>query len=328
MKHYTHLSMKERCLVATFLSMDTKVKVTTMANRSGRHRSTIYRELKRNKPGALYMPGQAHELAKERHPHPPNKIDTEPRINKFVLDGLSKGWSPEQISGRIRQSKKDFYVCHESIYRYIYRDKKRCLYKLLPRKKPRRYFQRARGIYQKTQILKRNISHRPEEINLRNTIGHWEGDTIQFPIDQKSCVTTLVERKSRFVCLHKNENKKSNPIMARICEAIKLSPKKMWNTLAFDQGSEFMAFRHLERHTKCQVFFCDPRSPWQRGSNENMNGRLRRFLPKKLKIDDTKQEDLDRIAIRVNNTPRKCLGYETPREVIIQHFKSFCRTTL
>ena len=326
MKNYTPLKMKDRCLIATFLSMNTKVSV--IAERSGRHRSTIYRELKRNRTGARYMPGKAHELAKQRHPHPPNKIDIQNNLNKFILDGLTNGWSPEQISGRMLRVKKEFYVCHESIYRYVYRDRKKGLYKLLPRKKPNRCFGMPRKANQKIQLLKRHISCRAEEVNLRSSLGHWEGDTIHFSKGQQSTVTTLLDRKSRFVLLRKNKTKKSQETVEGIYEAFKASPKKIWNTLTLDQGSEFMAFHWLERQTKLRAYFCDPHSPWQRGSNENMNGRLRRFLPRSFKIEGTRQDNLDRIAILMNNTSRKCLKYQTPREVLRQCWRRLSRIGL
>ncbi len=327
MRNYTRLNMKDRCLITTFLSMGTKV--STIAQRSGRHRSTIYRELKRNtKRGKRYMPGVANELAKKRHPHPPNKINTIPALNKFIFDSLEKGWSPEQISRRMRKEKKDFHVCSESIYRYIYKNKKSNLFQLLPRKNPYRRFRKSRKVRNKAQLLSRNIVHRSEEANSRNILGHWEGDTIHFPLGQKSCVTTLVERKSRFVCLRKNENKTAPTVIGKILNVIKSSPAKIWDSLTFDQGPEFMEYPQLERKTKCKIYFCDPRAPWQRGSNENTNGRLRRYLPKNHPIDETSQEDLDRISALVNNTPRKCLGYQTPREMLIQYWKTFCRTAL
>jgi IS30 family transposase len=317
--------MKERCLIATFLSMD--VKIETIAARSGRHRSTIYREIRRNKQGKRYMPGIAHQMAAERHPCPPNKLQTHIALNQYVLAGLKKGWSPEQISGRMKLEKKDFYACQESIYRYIYKNKSLGLCKLLPKRKATRRCRIARNPHKsKHQLARRNISLRSEEVNLRTTFGHWEGDTIRFPKDQKTCVTTLVERKSRYVCLHKNKNKQSNTIIDHILNTIKVMPKKMWGTLTLDQGSEFMSFRTIEYQTKCKVYFCDPHSPWQRGGNENMNGRLRRFLPKKFKIDRINQRTLDRIAIQANSTPRKCLNYQTPEEVIMQHWKAYCRT--
>ena len=327
MSDYTHLNMKDRCLIATFLSMNAKVK--TIAARSGRHRSTIYREINRNKQGNRYLPGIAHHMAQQRHPGPSNKLQTNTELNEYVLNGLKNGWSPEQISGRMKVDKKDFFACHESIYRYIYGNKSLGLYKLLPKRKVKRRCRSVRNPNKnRHQLARRNISHRAEEVNLRQTLGHWEGDTIRFQKDQKTCVTTLVERKSRFVCLRKNKNKKSKTIIDHIFAAIKSTPRKLWASLTLDQGSEFMSFRKVEYQTKCKVYFCDPHSPWQRGSNENMNGRLRRFLPKNFKIDRIRQQTLDRIAIQANNTPRKCLNYQTPEEVIMQHWKSYCRTAL
>ena len=327
MAKYTHLGMRDRCLIATFLSMSTKV--STIAARSGRHRSTIYREINRNRTGSSYMPGIAHGLAKERHPGPKNKLQTHMELNSFVLAGLKSGWTPEQISGRMKRDKKDFYVCAESIYRFIYRNKNLGWSKFLVKGKSKRLSRCDRNEHpKKPQMAMRNINLRTKEADLRVIMGHWEGDTIRFPKDQKTCVTTLVERTSRFVFLRKNKNAKSKTVMDHIYRAIKSTPTKIWSSLTFDQGSEFMAFRNIERQTKCKIYFCDPHSPWQRGSNENMNGRLRRFLPKKFEIDNINQRTLDRIAIQANSTPRKCLGYMTPEEVLKQHWKTYCRTAL
>jgi IS30 family transposase len=324
---YTHLGMRERCLISTFLSMN--VKISEIAERMGRHRSTIYRELARNTKEERYMPGIADALAKERHPHPPNKLQKNVELNTYVREHLENGWSPEQISGRMKFENKTFYICAESIYRFVYRHKNLGLYKFLPRRQPKRYRMIERNKHRKKQqMLMRHINLRAPEANLRSTIGHWEGDTIRFPKDQKTCVTTLVDRKSRFLFLRKNENKKSKTVIDHIFFGIKNSSKKIWRSITFDQGSEFMEFRKIERQTKCKIYFCDPRSPWQRPTNENTNGRLRRFLPKKFKIDGITQEYLDKIANMANNTPRKCLGYQTPREVITHHWKGFCRTAL
>jgi len=306
-----------------------KLSMSAIAKRIGRHRSTLYRELGRNTYYGLYMPSIAHAQSKQRHPKLINKLQANEKLNEYVIEGLKKGWSPEQISGRMKMDSKEFYACAESIYRYIYRNKSLGLYKYLPRQRTKRQIRFSRKtLGNKAQITKRNICFRPEEVATRKQIGHWEGDTIRFPRDQKTCVTTLVERKSRFVCLRKNEDAKSKTVIGHICHVIKSAPKKLWGSVTFDQGSEFMEFRTIEYQTKCKIFFCDTRSPWQRGSNENMNGRLRRYLPKNFKIDEITQDYLDIVALKVNNTPRKCLGYFTPNEVILQHWKGVCRTTL
>lgn len=327
MTDYTHLSMRDRCLIATFLSMNTKVKI--IAERSNRHRSTIYREIKRNKhkPKDRYMPGLAHQMAIERHPHAPNKLVANKDLNKYVLDGLNNSWSPEQIVGRIKIEKKPFSTCPESIYRYVYRDKKKKLFRLLPRKKSKRKVCSKRSMHERTsQMDRRNISLRPAEAACRSNAGHWEGDTIRFERSQKTCVTTLAERKSRLVILLKNKDKKSETVINKIYQKINLFPKKQFASLTFDQGTEFSSFLSIERLTKCKIYFCDPHSPWQRPTNENTNGRVRRFLPKKFHIDKINQRQLDKIADNMNNTPRKCLGYLTPTEVFMQHQKAICRT--
>jgi IS30 family transposase len=327
MNDYTHLSMKERCLLTTYLSM--KVSISIIAKKMCRHRSTLYLELSRNTSHGHYLPGLADARAKERHPKSANKLEEHEELNLFVLEGLKKGWSPEQISGRMKMEQNIFYACPESIYRYIYRNKMLGLYKYLFSRKSKRRARFTRNFRQKRlQIIERNICHRAEEVNKRNQIGHWAGDTIRFQHSQKTCVTTLVERKSRYVCLRKNEDKKSKTVIGHIYQAINSVPKKMWSSLTFDQGIEFMDFRTIERQTKCKIFFCDPHSPWQRGSNENMNGRLRRYLPKNFNIDIIDQDYLNKIAHLANHTPRKCLSYCTPNEVVLQHWKGFCRTTL
>lgn len=127
--------------------------------------------------------------------------------------------------------------------------------------------------------------------------------------------------------MRKNKNKGSQEVTQGMYSIFKASPKKLWRTLTLDQGSEFMSYHWLERETKYRIFFCDPHSPGHRGSNENMNGRLRRYMPQKFKIDKAEQETLDIIAIRVNNTPRKCLGYQTPREVFRQCWRGLSLTT-
>lgn len=327
MKDYTHLTMADRCLINTFVSM--KVDVKTISERAGRHRSTIYRELHRNSQDNYYMPGIAHRLAKERQSCSKNKILVNQKLNKYVHEGLKKGWCPEQISGRMKQQQKEFYACPESIYRYIYRYKHLGLYKLLPGRRPKRLHRSVRKMCgYKKNLMNRNVSLRPAEVSTRELIGHWEGDTIRFQNSQKACVTTLVERKSRFVCLRKNVGKTTEIVINHIVKAINSAPKKIWGSLTFDQGTEFMGYHKIENDTKCKIYFCDPHSPWQRGSNENTNGRLRRYLPKNFEIDNISQEELNRIAIQTNDTPRKCLGYFTPNEIISQVWKKYRRTLL
>jgi len=172
----------------------------------------------------------------------------------------------------------------------------------------------------------RLITQRPGDIATRKRFGHWEGDTIQFKGTKEKVVTTLVERKSRIVYLIKNNSKHSRGVMDKIKKKIENLPGKMCKTITFDQGSEFADYRYIEQHIKCKVYYCETHSPWQKGSNENMNGRLRYYLPRETEIAKMKQEELDEVAAKMNRCPRKCLGFKTPNELFIQQHKNDCRT--
>ncbi len=326
MADYTHLTYLERHQIALLLGHGKKI--TEIAKHLGRHRSNIYRELKRNSKDDLYSPSIATQMAKLRHRSPLNKLDVNATLHQYVVQGLENGWAPEQISGRMIKEKRSFYVCHESIYRYLYRNKDQRLYLLLHKKRQRRLKRTERKMNKKPlYIASHNICYRPPEIELRKQFGHWEGDTVRFQRGQKACVTTLVERKSRIVRLIKNKDGRSNTVIGHICDVIKQMPPKLWSTLTVDQGTEFSHFYQLLRTTKSAIYFCDTHSPWQRGSNENFNGRLRRYLPTNTLIDQLSEEALQIIENRLNNTPRKCLNYQTPSEVFMQHYRA-CRTSL
>jgi IS30 family transposase len=325
MSDYTQLSMVERCKISARIK---KQPVSAMAKELNRHRSTLYREMKRNKINAIYDPIAANRLAKDRRAGgAKSRFETNPELEKYVIEKLQLCWSPEEISGRMKQEAKSFSICTESIYQFVYRDPEKNLYKLLPEKRKKRISRHQRRCYTygvKSQIIAdHNIKNRPPEAASREQPGHWEGDTIRFPKDQKHNATTLVERVSRFTIIEKNLDGKTNTVIGAICDIIKKSQKHIWKSITFDQGKEFMAFSKIEHSTSCQAFFCDPHSPWQRPTNENTNGRIRRFLPKDAPIDTISSADLQVICDRMNDTPRKCLGYQTPREVFMQ---LACRT--
>ncbi len=321
MDYYMHLSLKERRQIYLFLDM--KLTVPQIAQRLGRHRSTIAREIKRNATDKIYLPGLANRLAQKRTRQSVCKITTDPLLHTYLFTHLKKGWSPEQIAGRLRHEKMPFYACHETIYRYIYAQEDKNLFYLLPYKKPRRH-RRYQRIHRSKYLDAKRIQTRPEEVNNRQIFGHWEGDTLFFNTSFHENVTTLVERKTRFVMMAKNSNKKSDDVMTTIRKIIQPLPRAMWKTLTFDRGVEFTHFKQIEQHTACAAYYCDPHSPWQRGSNENMNGRLRRFLPRRLKVQALSTLTLKNLADQMNCTPRKCLGFLTPREALF--LESFGRT--
>lgn len=324
MENYTHLSISDRRRLFTLLEMG--FSVTEIAQRLSKHRSTLYRELKRNSEPEGYFPKTAQLKTEDRaRKKRPSKLQKDGVLRDYVIRSLKKGWSPEQISGRMKYHQLSFYASHETIYQFIYNSKDKNLFYYLPYKKPKRQkrYSRQKNPCRYGKI--RLITQRPEDIGTRKRFGHWEGDTIEFRGTKEKIVTTLVERKSRLVFLIKNPRKYSRGVMDKIKGKFEALPRKMCKTITFDQGSEFADYRHLEQHIKCKVYYCETHSPWQKGSNENMNGRLRRYLPRETEIDKITQEELDQLAAKMNRCPRKCLGYKTPQELFIQQHKNDCR---
>ncbi|WP_367608470.1 IS30 family transposase [Legionella sp. W05-934-2] len=325
MSYYNHFSKNERQRLYIYLEMGLSIQM--ISKKLSRHRSSLYREINRNSISGSYLPGVANQKARTRASNGRvSKINQDGYLRDYVVKALKKGWSPEQISGRMKYQKLTIYVCPETIYQYVYKSKNKELYYCLPYKQP----QRRKRYSRKKQLCRfggdmRLITERPSDISKRTRFGHWEGDTIQFTGNKKKVVTTLVERKSRMVMLIKNNSKHSRGVMQRITDKFEHLPKKMCKTVTFDQGVEFADYKVLESKMQCQVYYCETHSPWQKGSNENMNGRLRRYLPSATIIDQVTQNDLDLIADRMNLCPRKCLGYKMPKEVFIQQYKNDCR---
>jgi IS30 family transposase len=325
MKEYKHLSIRERQRFYAFLDMG--LSITEIARKISRNRSTLYREIKRNQEQGRYLPVVAHKKAQQRISYGrSSKIASHKALHEYILRGLKKGWSPEQISGRMKVKRLAYYACHETIYRYIYKSNNKQLYHYLTYKKPKR----RRRYSRKQQRCRfgdlRLIGQRPEVVNTRATFGHWEGDTIEFSGTKEKVVTTLVERKSRMLYLIKNDRKYSRGVMDKIKKKFEKMPNKMFKTITFDQGTEFADCRYLEQQIKCSVYYCETHSPWQKGSNENMNGRLRWYLPRETSIDKITQEELDKLAEQMNLRPRKCIGFKYPKELFRQQYKNDCRT--
>lgn len=322
MENYTHFSFEERKKIYYYLQA--KLSVTKIAEKLVRHKSCIYREIKRNSIDGKYIGSIADEISTERHRKSRrNKIRDNPRLNNYICEGLKAGWSPEQISGRLKLDKEVYYVCHESIYRYIYNEKNTEWYKYLHHKRKRRYKHCGR----RSQVRYsggKSIHERIPEIAGR--FGHWEGDTIAFKGARNTNITTLVERKTLYTLLTKNATKTSAVVMDKIKEIIKSTPKKYWETLTFDQGAEFADFKKIERNSKCLVYYCDSKSPWQRGINENTNGRIRKYLPKNTDIEQISDEKIAMLSEKLNKTPRKKLGYLMPKEALALELKTSCRT--
>lgn len=253
MGQYTQLSVTDRRRLFVFLEMG--LSVIEIAHKISRHRSTIYRELNRNNESGLYLPIVAQQKTLERSKTcRPNKLKNNGVLRDYVTRSLiEKGWSPEQISGRMKHQNLSFYVCPETIYRYVYHS--------LTFKKPKRqklFRRKHRTCRYGNPYL---ITKRPEEIDTRARFGHWEGDTIEFKGNKSEVVTTLVERKTRMVFLIKNKSKHSRGVMEKINAKFEGLPKKMMKTITFDQGSEFADHQYLEEHMRCEVYYCEAHSP-------------------------------------------------------------------
>ncbi|KPM30807.1 integrase catalytic subunit [Croceitalea dokdonensis DOKDO 023] len=236
-----------------------------------------------------------------------------------------KNWSPEQISGRIKIDYPNdpvMTISHEAIYSHIYSHPQaslnKKLIKLLPYQKSRRRKPRPRrkkGSKIKDQI---NISQRPEHIENRQEIGHWEGDLV-IGKGQKSAIGTIVERKSRYTLIIGLENRKTKSVTRAFAKELNRFDSQLKKTMTYDNGTEMADHKWLSESTKMDIYFANPYASWERGTNENTNGLIRRFLPKKTDFGNMNEKQLKTIEQKLNNRPRKVLGYRTPLEVIAQN---------
>ena len=296
------------------------------AERLGMNRSSINREIENNKdPDGVYRGAHAHKRFLERRKKAKEKylkIRNNKELEKYIISKLKKFWSPEQIAGRLRKD-KNIVICHETIYTYIYQEKP-VLIKCLRRQ--RNKYRKKRGsrarIALNIGMKSRNISERPAVVEDRSRIGDWEDDTI-IGREKTQRVLSLVERKSGFGLADKLEVVTAEIVHQKSVEQFKKIPKNARHTLTRDNGVEFGGYdQDLERKTKLQVYRANKYHSWERGTNENWNGLLRQFFPKKMYFANITQYDVDRAVRLINNRPRKRLGYLTPREV----FKECCNS--
>jgi IS30 family transposase len=288
----------------------------------GRAPSTISREIKRNGGQALYRANQADKRAWDRARRPKRcRLAKNPALAETVAAKLQLQWSPEQIAGWLKRaysSDEAHQVSHETIYRSLYIQARGALKKELTEHLRRtRVMRRSRHYTMKTDDHGRitdavSISERPATAEDRAVPGHWEGDLLFG--SHNSQIVTLVERQTRYVMLVKVTGKDTETVVnALIQHAMKL-PQELYKSLTWDRGKELADHKRFKLATDIQVYFCDPKNPWQRGSNENTNGLLRQYFPKGLDLSNYSQGQLDAVANRLNERPRKTLDYDTPAQ--------------
>lgn len=318
-KDYGQLSLDER--IEIYRLDRVGLSRRQIAAAMGRHHTTVSRELRRNSLATKawsggYSPRRAHDLAARRRRWDCRfKLERQPDLRKLVENGLAMGSSPEQIAGRLTRENGPS-ISHESIYRYIYHRsaQKDYWHRLLPRRKSRRGRPGKRGGSPASFIKQRRpIQERPLEAETRAQPGHWEADYMLFA-QYGHNLLVLHERQTRFTIVEKLPDRRAERTARHIARCLRHIPQALRKTICFDNGTEFAEHHRLHRSLGVATFFCDVRSPWQKGGVENTIGRLRRFLPRKTNLDTLSHATLRACINRFNNTPRKCLDFKTPAE--------------
>ncbi len=294
--------------------------VRAIARRLGRAPSTISREIERNGGRATYRAAGAERRAWARARRPKRcRLQGHPRLCAAVAAKLARQWSPHQIAGWLRAtfpSDPDMHVSHETIYRTLFIQSRGVLKReLLQHLRRQRRYRHARTAGRTPSRAGRivdavSIRQRPAEVDDRAVPGHWEGDLLEGR--KGTCIATLVERHSRFVALVRLPNTETATVVRALARRAQRLPRGLMQSLTWDRGLELAGHRAFTVATDVQVYFCDPQSPWQRGSNENTNGLLRQYLPKGTDLSVYTQAQLDAIAHRLNTRPRLTLGFQTP----------------
>lgn len=318
---YTHLSVEER--VEIYRWHTTGRSAHWIGEALSRHHSAISRELQRNSkvtkqwPGG-YEPLRADGLARRRRRRQGRfKLARQPRLRRFVRAKLAMGWSPEAIAGRLALMKSSMRISHEAIYRFVYFRSAQCDYwhRLLPQKKHRRGWLGKRGGSPVDHIRDRvSIAERPAYILKRRQPGHWETDIMGFSRTGQNLLVAQ-ERSSRFIFIAKTASRQASVIHRLLRRWLKALPGDLRRSLTQDNGTEFALHHRLHKPLAIKTYFCDPHSPWQKGGIENMNGRLRRSLPRSTDLAAISHRQIKGIARRNNSIPRKCLGFRTSFEV-------------
>ncbi len=327
---YTHLTLEDRCQVAALQAAGHSIR--QIAATLDRAPSSIARELTRNASATQgYRPGYADHQARARR-WTGSKLDRDPALRATVLARLQHGWSPQQVAGRLAVEQARPVLSHETIYRFIYAQMARTTEyawrHYLPYAKAKRGRRSTKGRSPAAFIAQRRPwTERPAAVADRQTPGHWEADLMLFRL-YGQVILALHERHSRLLLAARLPGKAAAPIAHRLATLFAPLPPTWRQTVTFDNGTEF-AQHHTLHALGLETFFCDPHAPWQKGGIENVIGRLRRTLPRKTDLATLSDERFTHMVQAYNNTPRHCLGYQTPAEVFHNHLLHFkCESTV
>lgn len=317
------LSLQEREEISRGLSAGESMR--SIARRLQRDPGTVSREISRNGGIRWYRATRADEAAWSRAARPQScALQCNEELVQVVGDKLQEKWSPQQIAGWLKQEFPHdvrMNVSHETIYRTLFVQARGALRKELASylrrrtlmRRPKNQADPGVRFHLKDAVC---ISQRPAQAEDRAVPGHWEGDLLFGGLH--SHIATLVERRSRYVMLLKVAGKDSESVVSALTQHVQRLPQGLMKTLTWDRGSEMAQHRKFSVATDVQVYFCDPASPWQRGTNENTNGLLRQYFPKGMDLTDVTQAQLDRVAAQLNGRPRMTLGYKNPAQILAQ----------
>jgi IS30 family transposase len=326
---YTRLNLEDRIVIE--VSLKRGKSKSWIAKKLGRHKSTITREVNQwgYTNGINYNAVNAHErsIKQKKLCVKASKLLNNEKLLEFVIKKLRLRWSPEQISLRIKEEfpdQSEMRISKETIYTYIYVLSKGSLKKelmsYLRQKKKSRYSRKGKTDKRGTIPDMISIHERPAEVEDRTIPGHWEGDLIMGR-NHQSAIGTLVERTTRTVILVKLKNKDAESVRKAYAKELLSLPKQMRITLTYDRGHEMSQHKLFTEETKIKVYFADPSSPWQRGTNENTNGLIRDYYPKGTDFSKVTKAELKKVQKELNERPRNAIGWKTPKEAFNEYLK-------
>lgn len=316
----TSLSLGEREHISRGIAANSSIR--QIASHIGRAPSTVCREIARHGGRARYRASEADLQAWDSARRPkPCRLASRPRLRWEVARKLKRNWSPEQISGWLKveyPDDEDMHVSHEAIYRSLFIQARGVLKKeLMGHLREVRAMRRSRdrGAYVENRgkiVDAVSIRERPAEVEDRAVPGHWEGDLLSG--SKNTHIATLVERQTRFTMLVKVRGRDTQSVVSAISRQVRKLPAELRRSLTWDRGKEMTDHKQFTIATDLKVYFCDPQSPWQRGTNENTNRLLRQYFPKGTELSSHTQAHLNRIALELNQRPRKTLGFKAPAD--------------